>query len=257
MKRIIVITIVSAMLFVLCSCGKSESIKAAEDAIAAIGEVTVESEAAIANAEKLYGILTDSEKAEVENRLELVEAREAFDELKGQCVYDNAKLAYEKLNNVAALCTTGMDDIYGAWYFGIYDADEWDSSSVLIMLSMETPSFTDNELQAALKELGISAYSLTSSWEGCVYVVEMAHVQAGTYEKIKTLLEETHTIMQELTDKYGDYNYYPKLKEYYAKVSSYAEFFESPTGSFNQLANTINDYENTIRTYQTDVGFLF
>lgn len=257
MKRVIVIMIVGAILFVLCSCGKSESIKAAEGAITAIGEVTVESEAAILNAEKLYSILTDSEKAEVENRLELVEAREAFDGLKGQLVYDNAKLAYEKLNEVAALCIVGMDDIYGAWYFGIYDADEWDSSSVLIMLSAETPSFTDDELQVALKELGISAYSLTTSWESCVYVVEIAHVQAGTYDKIITLLAETQAIMQELTDKYEDYTYYPKLKEYYAKVSSYAEFFESPTGSFNQLADTINDYENTIRTYQTDVGFLF
>lgn len=58
---------------------KSEAVKSAEDAISAIGEVSVDSGDAIANAEKLYGILTDTEKEKVENRLTLVEAREQFE----------------------------------------------------------------------------------------------------------------------------------------------------------------------------------
>ena len=70
-----VIFIVSIVLCVsLCACGKSEAVKSAEDAISAIGEVSVDSGDAIANAEKLYGILTDAEKEKVENRLTLVEA---------------------------------------------------------------------------------------------------------------------------------------------------------------------------------------
>lgn len=75
-----VIFIVSIVLCVsLCVCGKSEAVKSAEDAISAIGEVSVDSGDAIANAEKLYGILTDTEKEKVENRLTLVEAREQFE----------------------------------------------------------------------------------------------------------------------------------------------------------------------------------
>ena len=103
MKKIISMLLVIAMCLALAACGKSKSaaVKSAEDAIAAIGEVTVDSGEAIANAEKLYGILTDAEKAEVENRLVLVEAQEAYETVRGEIVYKNAKEAYEKLKEVS------------------------------------------------------------------------------------------------------------------------------------------------------------
>lgn len=119
----------------------------------------------IKNAEKLYGILTDSEKSNVSNRLALVEAREQFDKIyaeaqaaqeekKKQEIYDNAKLAYEKLNDVADLCIDGMDDIYGAWYFGIYKADDTKSyESVFDNMAKETPHFTSSELKKAADAL--------------------------------------------------------------------------------------------------------
>ena len=92
-----VIFIVSIVLCVsLCVCGKSEAVKSAEDAISAIGEVSVDSGDAIANAEKLYGILTDTEKEKVENRLTLVEAREQFEKVRGKIIYKNAKEEYVK-----------------------------------------------------------------------------------------------------------------------------------------------------------------
>jgi hypothetical protein len=94
---------------------KSEAVISAEEAINAIGEVSIESGDAIARAEKLYSILTDTEKAQVSNRLALVEARELFEEVQGKIVFENAKKAYQKLNHVSELCASGMDDIYGAW----------------------------------------------------------------------------------------------------------------------------------------------
>ena len=39
------------------------------------------------------------------------------------------KKAYEKLNDVADLCIKGMDDIYGAWYFGIYKSRDSSEST--------------------------------------------------------------------------------------------------------------------------------
>lgn len=90
-----------------------------------------------------------------------------------------------------------------------------------------------------------------------MYVAETALANKGVYDDVNDKMADSLSILQELTETYNDYEYYPKLKEYYAKVSSYVEFFNSPSGSFKQLADTINDYENNIRTYQTDVGFLF
>ena len=198
--------------------------------------------------------MTDTEKAQVSNRLALVEARELFEEVQGKIVFENAKKAYQKLNHVSELCASGMDDIYGAWYYGIYKAKD---SASFYSFSKETPNFDSTELQKAADDLGISSYSLKSDWQYALYIVERALKNRGDYTTVETEMAEAQTILQELTKTYSDYTYYPKLKDYYASVSAYVEFFKSPTGSFKQLSDTINTYENNIRTYKSDVGFLF
>ena len=81
MRRLLSLVLVIVMLLSLCGCGKTDAAIAAEEAIAAIGVVTLDSEEAIAYAEKLYGILTDNEKESIENRLELANAREEYERL--------------------------------------------------------------------------------------------------------------------------------------------------------------------------------
>lgn len=256
MKRAIVVLLVLVMPISLCAC-KSDAVKAAEEAISAIGEVTFDSGDTIAAAEKLFGILTDAEKADVENRLALVDAREAFDSLQGEVVYANAKDAYEKLKEVAELCVTGMDAIYGAWFFGIYNADDASSSSFYSKMSEDVPGFTSYELQSAGDALGVSVYTAKSDWRYCLWIVEAAIEERGDYDTITTNMADAEKVLQSLTEEYDDYTYYPKLKDYYAAIKSYVEFFTSPSGSFKQLADTINSYENGIRTLESDVSFLF
>lgn len=264
-KKSICLILALVMCVSMCACGKSKAVKAAEDAIVAIGEVTVDSGDVIANAEKLYGILTDEEKAGVENRLTLVDAREEFEALKGELVYKNAEEAYEKLKNIAELCVDGMDAVYGAWYFGIYEADDTTDSSFCYEMSLEVPGFTETELEEAVSSLGedigfgeeLTIMLARSDWQYCLWIVEEAISIRGDYATINTYMEDAEKILQELTEEYDDYTYYPKLKDYYAAIKSYVEFFSSPSCSFNQLVSTINDYENGIRTLESDVGFLF
>ena len=256
MKKALAFILVLSMVVALCGCGSS-AVKDAEAAINEIGEVTIDSREAIERAEKLYNLLTDTEKGKIKNRLTLVEAREEFDKLQNAVVYENAKTAYEELNSVAALCSNGMDDIYGAWYFGIYKLKEYQEADYFFydIFSLETPHLSGDELKGAGESLNkkISRFD----WQTCVSVAEIALYNKGVYDTVNEKMSDAQAILQELTETYHDYEYYPKLKEYYAKVRSYVEFFNSPSGSFNQLADTINDYENNIRTYQTDVGFLF
>ncbi|GEM_PF-2029597 len=278
MKKVLTAFMVLAMLFAAFGCSKGDPVSStakskpvadAEAAIAAIGEVSLDSKELIEQAEKLYNILTDSEKSNVENRLALVEAREEYDRLKQEAddesaqaiketVYNNAKEAYEKINEAADVCINGMDDIYGAWKFGIYDADDYSSLDIiLLMMSMDTPNLSSSDLEAACNQLGFSASYLKSDFSYCVAVAQKAIEQKQLYAKAENALSSAFQLLQELTDEYEDFTYYPKLKEYYSKVSSYFDFFQNPTGSFKQLADTINDYENSIRTLKSDVGFLF
>lgn len=257
MKKLFTLFLVAVMCLSLVACGKSKAAKAAEEAIAAIGKVTVDSGEAIANAEKLYGILTDAEKAEVENRLLLVEAQEAFKKVQGEIVYTNAKEAYIKLKEVAELCVKGMDAIYGAWYFGLYNADDSSYSTLYYDMAEDVSGFTSTELKNAAKALGVSEYTVKYDWQYSLWIVQAAISSRGDYDTITSNMADAEKVLQKLTEEYDDYTYYPKLKDYYAAIKSYVEFFTSPSGSFMQLADTINSYENGIRTLESDVSFLF
>jgi len=274
MKKILAVLLALIVCLVLCACGKSKPVKEAEAAIAAIGEVTIDSGDAIENAEKLYGILTDTEKAKVDNRMALVDAREDFDELLSEVVYQNAKDAFEKLNHVADKCIAGMDSIYGAWHFAIYEASDvygTDPSTFYYKMALDVPNFSSDDLESAADiyakalsdRLGFtrSTKDLVSiskkDFNYCLYVVETALDEAGYYDSLEKNMADAEKTLQALTNTYDDYTYYPKLKAYYSSIKSYTDFFISPSGSFNQLADTVNDYENSIRTTAADVSFLF
>ena len=256
MRRFIAFVLVLVLCLSLSACGKSKAAKEAEAAIEAIGEVTIDSGEAIKNAEKLYNILTDSEKEDVNNRLMLVDAQEEFAALQSEATYENAKKAYEALNEVAAMCVSGMDAVYGGWYYGIYESNA-KYGVTFYALSLDVPGFSSSEIEDAAKVIGISESSLKGKWQNCLNVVLAAIELRGDYDTIKDKMTAAENILQELTSTYDDYTYYPKLKSYYSAVSSYVNFYKNPTGSFNQLADTVKEYENAIRTYEADVSFLF
>ncbi len=278
MKKISIVLLAMLMVISMAACGGSESggdtpassapqvsaaVQAAIDAIDDIGTVTVDSEEAIKNAEKLYGILTDSEKSQVTNRLALVEAREAFDVLSAEIIFKNAGDAYRKIAQAAEMCIDGMDDIYSIWRFGIYDADEAYTYNIFTKMALET-SYTSDELEAAADNCYVTASDCVNgsflwgdAWQCCLYVVMQAGDDRGDHTKISELLKEAEEILKEMGNNYSDYEHYPTLKQYYSKVASYAEFYDAPTGSFEQLKGTISDYENEIRTLKSDLEFVF
>ena len=81
MKKTYVLLLVLILIFSLCACGKSEKATAVEDQITALGNITLESDAAITSAEKAWDALTEEEKAQVENYDALAAARSSYDQL--------------------------------------------------------------------------------------------------------------------------------------------------------------------------------
>lgn len=101
MKRVrIVLLLVLSLLLVLTACGKSKVVQEVESLIDSIGEVTLESGDVIEKAENLYAILSDKEKASVDNRIELVDARNTYDRLveknKAEIAAEQARIAAEE-----------------------------------------------------------------------------------------------------------------------------------------------------------------
>ena len=101
MKRIAALIFIVVICFLVSACGESESVKAVQELIASIGEVSLDSGEDIAAAEEAYEALSDREKEAVENYNELADARKAFDlalteqEENNKKIYDQAVVFLE------------------------------------------------------------------------------------------------------------------------------------------------------------------
>lgn len=81
MKKGMALILVLVMCLSLGACGKSKAVIAAEELIAAIGEVTDQSGEAIQKAEDAVAALSAEEKETVETLAQLTEARKKYDEI--------------------------------------------------------------------------------------------------------------------------------------------------------------------------------
>lgn len=82
MKRFFICILCVLLCLSLCACGKSEAVRNTEAAIKAIGTVTLDSGAAIEEAEALYAALPEEEKEQVDNYDLLLTARDDYDALR-------------------------------------------------------------------------------------------------------------------------------------------------------------------------------
>ena len=104
LKRLLPVLLALGMLLTLCACaGKSEAAKAVDDQIAAIGEVTLDSEQQIIDAEAAVAALTAEDLEQLDNREQLEQARKDYDQLVLQAQADEVAAA------IAAIGTVTLD----------------------------------------------------------------------------------------------------------------------------------------------------
>lgn len=121
MKKLITLLLTATICLSLCACGKSEAVKNVETLITAIGEVTLDSEAAIIAAEEAYAALTAEEKEQVGNHSLLTDARE---ELRRQEYYGEWTTIPN--GNVLTLDANGYDHTWTLTDNGISLTDQVD-----------------------------------------------------------------------------------------------------------------------------------
>lgn len=81
MKKLLLVMLSVMVMLSFAACGKSEAAQVTDDLIAAIGEVTLNSEAKIVAAEEALDSLSSDDKEQVENKATLIAARATYDEL--------------------------------------------------------------------------------------------------------------------------------------------------------------------------------
>lgn len=88
------------MVLSLSGCGQSEAAKAVDDQIAAIGEVSLDSEDAIAAAESALAALSEEDQKQVKNEEKLTEARSSYEGLVNQSKADEVDAAISAIGEV-------------------------------------------------------------------------------------------------------------------------------------------------------------
>jgi len=255
----IILSLLLFMSLVSCDKNKSAAVIETENAISAIGNVSIDSKKAIEKAEKLYDILSDSEKEQVENRLRLVEAREKYDHLEKINI---ASKALEMLEQVSSMCASALGDIENVWELGLNETKKESSSTVFYSIASKT-KFTVSEIKTAASSCNISGdncvngTSSTSAWKYCTWVVMEAHKEKGTYTTINSLLSQVELMIEQMENENPEYPFIASLTTYCSELSSYASFFESPTGTLSELSTMrfnllqISDFHSD--TIKTDI----
>ena len=166
----------------------------------------------------------------------------------------SAKEAYEKLNEAAELCISGMKSIYGAWSYAKSNTNQFGSFRVDgISLGKAAPA-ANSHIHDGIKALGIESGDLVS-WTYAGYIAQAALEAKGEYNTVSTDMEEAGDIIRTLSQN-EDSSYYPKLNEYYSAVYSYVVFFEEPSGNdLEQISDVMSNHEKEISS--ADAGFLF
>jgi len=271
----------------LCACGKSQSVKEVENAIQAIGEITTDSKHALENARNLYNALSSKEREQVENYNILEQAHKSY-------VFELSKAAYIKICEAYEITEDFAFDTYEGWRVGATEEkallsadncaeyltrkmklteDEFRDGiayqlistnstidGVRIEYDWESATEENKSYLRSLDSAFLKSYkrqSNTHVFDGVLYAVKNAYIAKGDTEKAKALLEEAKVLMQEVSEKYADYEYYPNLKDFYSTTDSLFDYCMSPKGSFEQAKTSIADYRDAIRGYQSDLDFVF
>lgn len=229
MKRLWFLMLALAMVLALSACGKSEAAQGVDDQIAAIGEVTLDSGDAIAQAESALAGLTEEERRQVDGAGALADARTAYEALAveetiraiGEVTLDSgdaiaaARKAYDGASAQVQAAVTNADLLTAA-EAAVRDLQVQKAAELIDAIGEVTLESGD-AIQAARKMLG------ELSDEDAARVPNAAALEAAD-ETLKTLKKQQAEAllanMRKDEDRIQNMSFYsPKALKYYSDGS--------------------------------------
>ena len=261
MKKIIAVILVLCIAASLSACGKSQSVKDVEKAISAIGKVTLDSGEDIEKAERMYDYLTESEKAQVDNKGDLVEARNSYDKLCSEILYNTAKEAYELMNTAYSMYVYDGRGLRDAMSFAAkakaYTMDD-DFCKRLADATpdyMGLPKLTEQEIAEGMQycyDMNYFEGNEKATQAVCMIIFQNTFTYIRKYAPWDEL-ENAGVLLLELQDTYHDEKYYPVLKEYFDFVSTGYTFHTD----LSNLSSRLTDYESQKALYMQQINPMF
>lgn len=156
MKKTIAILLICLTLISLCSCGKSEAVKAFDAMVAGLGEVSVESESALADAQAAFDALSDADKEQAkESADKLVAIKASYDELISKNKIDAVIVAIDALGTITLESKAAVKE--AKTQYNALSAEE--KTAVTNYSTLETAETTLKDLAKAEKEKAKNEYA--------------------------------------------------------------------------------------------------
>lgn len=167
-----------------------------------------------------------------------------------------AQQAYDLIEDAESICKDGMGIISAAWHFGIWDAPECGTDTVVERLAAQIGfdvSFVEKNGRHTADEL-VNGDGDFGGWEFCLITAENCLSAIGAYASVDETLNAARDLIRKIPDDYANYQ---NLKDYYTKVAAYAVYFENISGSYNDLTEAITKYEDDIQKAKEPLLFDF
>lgn len=179
---------------------------------------------------------------------------------------DLGQTIYNDLVTASELCETYRYAVYNAWYFAIYEFDDYTSSQKLEAPQNST-IVTDFAIKVGIPQdeirtiianypegLGVIALG---NFNSSVNFTLSALEKNGTKSKLETAISTAKTNLKDLTENHSTYAENESLKKFYTEVNAYAEYLTNPTGSFESMKSTTQTHQSNVRTAKAALDFAF
>lgn len=261
MRRILPFILILAICLSLCACGKSEEVKAVEEKISSIGEISIDSTDLINDARDAYNALSDEDKEKVENASILREA--TFESLVIRCA---------ELNRQSSILAEGViitwENVGGSDFWKYFDdVLRFTDSNIIegmkllnelsdVQLCVWHAGFAMNKNEFGNGGKYFHYWDYTD--EVFTYVTNMCM----PYAKANVVLPEMEPALNDdVTQFVKDYkNEYTEetdlLKEWMLESSMFVEFATEPSGKLDAYKVQLTEYENTMSRFQKEAKML-
>ena len=260
MKQVLSLVLAFVVCLSLCACGKSEEVKAVEEKIASIGEVSIEKTDILQEVNQAYEALSNEDKEMVENFEILQNSMDALQD----AMFTAIALECEEMNVGSDLIANSVIEVWE----NVGGEDFWTWYNTILKFKDESLANMDvTDQQKNGLYYGMPAYALgraknafgdSMTIEERQEVVDTCTILANTYYGIQEMsvqVSQDFAAYKELFgEEYDDECQF--LREWYLASSVFVEFATNPSGNRSAYSADLAEHNSTVYKFQKEADLM-
>ena len=168
-----------------------------------------------------------------------------------------AKKVQKSLNSASDTCSEIAASIAGAWYFYIYESDDYDSYDFEDMVAdfSEYTGVPEDEIISEMESVGTTSeymqYLTLTDLDASIAIAQMYYMNNGGYAKAQKQIKAAKKNLKKINSKQ---KFYKTLKSYYSATDNFYDLVLSPSGNYETFTDAVIGYQKKIKKYKSDLG---